>query len=333
MFASSNLPVGYRVRNPTEEDIPAILNILYEYDIAESGEADSYKPEDIRSDWEDLDPETDAWVIITPDGTLSGYGTLTVEAENGHIISDGYVHPAHCGRGIGTTLIELMERRAAELVPTLPEGIRIVLENNIVATTDAARSLLERHGYTMNRVYFRMHITLDTPPQSPAWPEGISVRVCDGSEEDLHRAYETISEGFKDHWAHTPRSFEEWQSHMVREEFDPMLWFIAQDGDKIAGAALCRVREAGKGWIDQVAVLRPWRKRGLGEALLRQAFAAFYSRDVPRVGLGVDGQSLTGAQRLYERVGMNITMRIGHYEKELRSGVDMQEKQQSDLVG
>ena len=85
------------------------------------------------------------------------------------------------------------------------------------------------------------------------------------------------------------------------------------------------VREPGNGWITQVAVLRPWRKRGLGEALLRQAFGAFYARDVLRVGLGVDGQSLTGAQRLYERVGMSVTMRIGRYEKELRSGVDMQQ--------
>ena len=259
----------------------------------------------------------DAWVIVAPDGTLGGYGTLTLEAETGRIFADGYVHPAHYGRGIGTTLIELMERRAAELVPTLPQGIPVILENNIVASSEAARSLLERHGYTMNRVYFRMHITLDEPPPPPTWPEGISVRVCDGSEEDIRRAYETIEEGFKDHWAHTPRSFEDWRSRMVREEFDPTLWFIAWDGDEIAGATLCRVREPGKGWIDQVAVLRPWRKRGLGEALLRHAFGAFYSRNVPRVGLGVDGQSLTGAQRLYQRVGMNITMHIGHYEKQL----------------
>ncbi len=57
-----------------------------------------------------------------------------------------------------------------------------------------------------------------------------------------------------------------------------------------------------RGWIDQVAVRRPWRTR---------------------VGLGVDGQSLTGAQRLYERAGMQVTMHIGTYEKELRPGKDL----------
>ena len=116
---------------------------------------------------EDLDVAKDAWAIVAPDNALSGYGTLTVEAETGRIFADGYVHPLHYGRGIGTTLIALMEARAAELVPTLPEEIRIVLVNNIIATSEPGRSLLERHGYGLNRVYFRMHITLDEPPQPP----------------------------------------------------------------------------------------------------------------------------------------------------------------------
>jgi len=43
----------------------------------------------------------------------------------------------------------------------------------------------------------------------PVWPQDISVRVCDGSPEDIRRAYETIEEGFQDHWDHTRRSFED----------------------------------------------------------------------------------------------------------------------------
>lgn len=323
---ATHLAGGYRVRNPTEADIPAILNVLEAFDTAEAGEADAYEPEDILLDWEHLDREKDAWVILAPDGSFAGYGTLTLLEETGRIEGDGYVHPAHFERGIGTTLLELMEARAKEIVPTLPEHIRVVLSNNIVATSEASRSLLERHGYRLTRVYFRMHITLDTPPEPPVWPDGLRLRTCDGSEEDIYRAYETIEEGFKDHFAHTRHPFEEWRRWLVREDFDPSLWFFVQDGDRIAGALLARVREQGKGWITQLAVLRPWRKRGLGEALLRHAFGAFYARDVPRVGLGVDGQSLTGAQRLYERVGMNVTMHVGHYEKELRPGVDLLEQ-------
>lgn len=328
MPAFQRLQTGYNVRNPTEDDIPGIVDLIYEHEVAETGLADHYEPEDILADWEHLEPETDAWLIIAPDGSFGGYGTLTAEAGTGRIAEDGYVHPAHYRRGIGTTLIELMEARAAELAPGMPEGIRIVLGNNVIAESEPARTLLEAHSYELKRVYFRMHIMMEEPPQLPVWPQGISVRVCDGGEEDIVRAYETIEEGFKDHWAHTPRSFEDWGRVMVeREAFEPSLWFFAVDdaSGAIAGATLSRVREEGNGWIDQVAVLRPWRKRGLGEALLRHAFDAFYRRDIRQVGLGVDGQSLTGAQRLYERVGMHVTMHIGYYEKELRAGKDLLE--------
>jgi len=130
MFASPHLQTGYTVRHPTEDDIPAILDVLYEHDLAEIGESDQYSPDDIHADWEDLDLSTDVWIIIAPNGMICGYGTLSTIPESGRIVADGYVHPAHYWHGIGTTLIELTEARATELIPTMPEGIRLVLVSN-----------------------------------------------------------------------------------------------------------------------------------------------------------------------------------------------------------
>jgi ribosomal protein S18 acetylase RimI-like enzyme len=72
-------------------------------------------------------------------------------------------------------------------------------------------------------------------------------------------------------------------------------------------------------------VRRTWRKQGLGLALLLHTFGEFYRREKPRVGLGVDAQSLTGALRLYERAGMHSDPERQYvsYEKELRSGVEL----------
>jgi ribosomal protein S18 acetylase RimI-like enzyme len=72
-------------------------------------------------------------------------------------------------------------------------------------------------------------------------------------------------------------------------------------------------------------VRRPWRKRGLGLALLNHSFGEFYRRGYRRVGLGVDAQNLTGALRLYEKAGMRAdpARRFSVYEKELRLGVDL----------
>ena len=60
------------------------------------------------------------------------------------------------------------------------------------------------------------------------------------------------------------------------------------------------------GWVRSLWVRRPWRKRGLGNALLLNAFRQFHERGERRVGLGVDAESPTGATRLYERAGMRV---------------------------
>jgi ribosomal protein S18 acetylase RimI-like enzyme len=98
------------------------------------------------------------------------------------------------------------------------------------------------------------------------------------------------------------------------------------DGDEIAGAALCwavpSLGENGLGWVGQLWVRRPWRRRGLGLALLHHAFRELYQRGYARVGLGVDSESLTGATRLYERAGMHMAHQWDNYQLELRSGVE-----------
>ncbi len=316
------LPSGYTVRSPTPEDVPAVLALMRDFDIAETGEADPWTPARILSEWEDLDPATDAWLIFAPDGQLAGYATLTDDGA-GRLIGDGYVHPTRQGLGIGSTIIDLTEQRAAAMIPTQPAEARLVIVNSVMASSLASCNLLEARGYMLARVFFRMEILLEKLPPAPVWPEGISVRSCDGSEADVVRAYETTEEGFKDHWAHVPRSFEDWRKHKFTDPVDPALWFLAQQGEQTMGTTLCQAREDGSGWINQVAVLRPWRKQGLGLAMLRHAFTAFYQRGIRKVGLGVDAQSLTGAQRLYERAGMYVAARFARYEKELRPGTDL----------
>ena len=113
------------------------------------------------------------------------------------------------------------------------------------------------------------------------------------------------------------------------ESFDPSLWFLAVDGDEIAGVTLCKTL-AGEGWIGVVGVRRPWRKRGLGLALLRHALAEYHRRGVRKVGLSVDAEGVTGALRLYRRAGMRVRESYAIYLKELRPGVDLGSRSHED---
>jgi ribosomal protein S18 acetylase RimI-like enzyme len=64
-------------------------------------------------------------------------------------------------------------------------------------------------------------------------------------------------------------------------------------------------------------VRRPWRRRGLGGALLAHAFAAFARRGQTRVDLGVDAEGETMPLRLYERAGMQSASAYELYAKRL----------------
>jgi ribosomal protein S18 acetylase RimI-like enzyme len=97
------------------------------------------------------------------------------------------------------------------------------------------------------------------------------------------------------------------------------LWVIAWDGNEIAGFSLNRFR-MGIGWVGTLGVRRPWRKKGLGLALLRHSFGEFYKRGMKTIGLGVDASNPTGATRLYQGAGMYIASEFITYDKELRAG-------------
>jgi ribosomal protein S18 acetylase RimI-like enzyme len=75
--------------------------------------------------------------------------------------------------------------------------------------------------------------------------------------------------------------------------------------------------------VNALGVRRPWRKHGLGLALLTHSFGEFFRRGEQIVGLGVDAENQTGATRLYQRAGMQVASEYVVYLKELRPGRDI----------
>jgi ribosomal protein S18 acetylase RimI-like enzyme len=60
------------------------------------------------------------------------------------------------------------------------------------------------------------------------------------------------------------------------------------------------------GYVDSLGVLKEWRPRGIGTALLRRTFAELAGRGSREVRLGVDTQDVHGAVAVYEGVGMSV---------------------------
>ena len=181
---------------------------------------------------------------------------------------------------------------------------------------DAVLAELQRRGFRLTRTSFRMAIDLDEPTPGPDWPAEIEPRAFRPGDERVF--YELHQETFADTWEPIGETYSEWaHQFLVPEVLVPELWTLATADGEPAGFALCHPHavDSDLGWVRVLGVRRSSRGRGLGRALLLRAFAQFRHRGMRRVGLGVDGESPTGANALYESVGMRVVAQFAIHEK------------------
>lgn len=321
MPVNISLPEGYTFRHARDQDAHAIINLIDAFDHSFGNPSSGYSVVDVQEGWSKMDIERDTWVILAPDGAMASYGELNNNG-SGKLFSDGYVHPDHRGKGIGTALIGAMEARAREQVEQAPADIEVELTNGVLLADSAARTLLESAQYSLARVFQEMRIELTEAPATPTLPAGLRLRAFTPGQDE-RAVFETVEAAFADHWNHTPRDFEEWLSRTKRPDFDPALWLLvtAEDGEVVA-VSLGGLRD-GLGFINTVGTLRAWRGKGLASALLKASFLAFWERGMRTVGLGVDSQNPTGATRVYEAAGMRAVVSAAVYRKVLRAGKNL----------
>jgi mycothiol synthase len=297
----------------------------------ESMGGDEFTIEDYRNSWGDpaRDIAADTRIAQAADGRIVGCVELWNNTPYVGCWIWACVHPAFRGQGIGTALMDWAERRARVALDRAPAGARIVLEASASSGHQPSLDLLSERGYSAVHRRSSMARDLDDQLPAPVWPAGITVRAMrPGDELALYRAK---NEAFRDHWGHIEapeqEGFAAWQHRRINDSsYDPSLWFLALDGDEIAGFSLCQLRtseDPAMSWVGSLGVRRPWRRRGVARALLHHSFCELRWRGQIRIGLDVDANSLTGATRLYEQAGMREFRQTIFFEKELRAGVDL----------
>lgn len=320
------------IRPATVDDAEAACDMFNAHDMAVLGTARS-RPDEVRREWEapHFDPSEDTLLVATPEGQVVGlvevWNTTQPHVRNWVWAR---VHPQFAGLGIGTQLMTWAEARARQHIPKAPAHARIVMGAECHESQDDAKTLFEDQGLSLVRHFFTMLIEMDEQPPAPVLPDGLTIRTFVPNQDEL-ATFRAKEESFKDHWGHVDRPEEEGLKYWHRwinddPEWDPSVWFLAMDGDEIAGVSLCvnqTNEDPDMAYVAILGVRRPWRRRGLGKALLNHSFGEFYRRGKKRVSLDVDASSLTGATRLYEGAGMHVYRRWDYYEKILRSGEDI----------
>jgi mycothiol synthase len=283
-----------------EDDFEPLLALMNAHQMAAFGEAD-VTAEDLRL-WLTtpyVEVERDLR-LLERDGRLLGYADVDPTRERPpRWWCDVKVDPDADADEVVPMLVAWIAERAGADGGT----IRVWTSEADNRITGSFRAL----GFEPARHSYRMEIDLQGDARGPAWPEGIAVRTM--REDEHERVYEAVREVWRDASDPIDDTFDEWAHWTIRSpSFDPSLWFLAEADGELAGFSLCRedATDTAAGYVGTLGVRRPWRKQGLGEALLLHSFAEFRRRGYTRGTLGVDASSPTGATRLYERAGMRV---------------------------
>jgi len=289
------------VRPATKDDFGAIAELFASVEETVSGRPSRLDATTVDGWLQTIAFDTNTW-LFEEDGELMAGAFGQQFGVRGN--SAGAVRPSAWRRGLGSRLVELVEKRLGE------EGAER-LHSWTVAGDVMADELFRGRGYREVRRFWEMAIDLETDLVEP------SVRVEAFAEEEAAAFHAALEESFAEHWEHEPESFEEWWTRQRnRANFDPSLWFVIHDGSELGGVVRNEARPPA-GYVGALGVRQAWRGRGYGRALLLHSFREFRNRGMTGATLGVDAANSTGATKLYESVGMHVEQETVVWEKAL----------------
>ncbi|MBM6398890.1 GNAT family N-acetyltransferase [Phycicoccus sonneratiae] len=300
------LPEGCTARPLARADLDAAYHVYSSAQLEDSGVI-ALERADIEADWSrpSMDLARDTVGVLRGDRLVGA-----AEVARRGTRAEAAVHPHARGRGVGAWLAAWTEDRSREfgavsMGQTVPRG-------------SAGQRLLEGRGYVLGHTSW----VLELPPGSEIadrpLPQGYSLRTA-SSEGDRAAAHEVIETAFGEWSDRTGETYDEWAAGTVRRPgFEPWNLRVVGHGDAVVGACFTVVDERACGFVDQVAVAREHRGRGLAQALLADGFRN--AREHGAVTSELSTDSRTGALDLYRKVGMRVSATWVHLVRRHEDG-------------
>jgi len=296
------------------ESLVALINESDEYDQLER--ATTVEQMEHEMTWPNYCPETDCF-LARKNGWLVGYADFFLrkgtDGSESIFYTWGMVHPRWRRLGVGRRLMEALYRRAMEYLPEIESG-PAYLQANTRDVEEDRRALFQDMSMEPVRYFVNMVRPIDNGLPPVEMPEGFRLRPFDPAR-DLETVWRVDIESFKDHWGSTGFPLTEFEHWIQQPHFRPELWLLAEEeaSGRVAGIALNkidpdRIAQVGRqeGYVNTLAVLREYRQKGLGTALLAQSLHTLRQAGMEAAHLSADAENLTGAVRIYQRLGFQV---------------------------
>jgi mycothiol synthase len=331
--------IDWEMRPYRDEDLPrvtALINSVYEdYKVPLRVSEEELR---VRMGGPRSDPPRQYVVVEgpsvpgVPSGMLVGYGAVRYdddeEVGERMFFLRVVVHRAAEGlgleRAIAERLLEIVRGYQAdpEMKPLPKASLRAWAFEQLLEV----RALWTEMGLREVRQFWTMARPLTEPIDEPDAVDGVTIRPY-RSSEDSEGARQAFNASFADHWDHHPVSPEDWEHWRNQPQARPDLSLLAEIDDApgtFAGFCIIEIfendnkmRGVCEGWIELLGTIRGWRRMGLGRSLLLHGLHSLRSAGMETALLGVDSESPTGANRLYESVGFRIRSRDFSYACDL----------------
>lgn len=312
-------------RQLRENEFEALAQLLNKVSAAD-GKLTAHTDDELREWFESLHVELardtlTAWA----DGALIGaaytlYFPSSVRLERCFI--EGGVDPQWRGCEIGHQLMAWAISHAESLLRKSKNSLPKFIRTPILESNSSAKRLMERFALNAVRFDDELHISL---AEIAAIEPVADIRIVSWDLARNEEARQVKNIAFEDHWGSAPIGPEYWAQQTTGFGSRLDLSFLALDErNEMVGLLLTHRFPAddaltGKKYalIDNIAVLRTHRGRGIASALIAHALHAYKSNSLDFANLGVDADNPTGAHRLYTKLGFELLRRSVIYEREI----------------
>lgn len=335
---NASLPTGFIVRSAQLEDAQDVTDLLNaEYD--HFGTPTHLGVEVQEAEWTTPNHNLaeNSIVIENAEGTI--VGSADVWAFMNPLVRMRLlvtVHPTYYHTGIYALLLAWCEQQAISHLNVSPQDVQVSVYAGAMEENSTKRKTIEATGFVEVRRFYQMQIDMTEAPTVYALPDGYHYDIYRHPEQ-LREIVRIDTEAFRDHFGFVETDFDEHVEEIrhfleTMSYFNPNLFYnIVDDATGEIVAEIWNLTamdgDSSIAYVDNVAVLREHRGKGIAIAMLTYSLNMHYQAGRKSVALHVDAGSLTGALSLYKKAGMRPMQTSVRYEKILRTGVDLVTRQ------